>query len=300
MRLFALLLVCVCGPVLSGCGGGGFSVSGVPKAKAPVPPTQGNWYLAAISSTLAGPVGGLITNYSGPLAVSGGSVSVTTTGNDSCFSANTPLVLSGPNSGSNITLSSPQSTLSGFTLTITGNVTNGTSMDGTYQLAGSTDTKSCRADIGTVYGTSVPVFNGTWTGTVNENQYPSGGLNGLAPTGYVPNAAGMSINTTQATTAATFPNPGGGTIMAYPVSGSITWTNANCYGSGTIDPTQSYILGNIVNLTVINAAGGYPSYSVGTILAQPSSPLLTFPVLLSPVGGPCDQYTVSGNLTAAQ
>jgi hypothetical protein len=285
--------------VLSACGGGGYSVSGVAKPAAAAPPTQGNWYLAATSSSLASGSGPVITSYSGPLAVSGGMASVTTIGNGSCFPASA-LVLSGPTSDNSISFSSPQSTISGFILTVTGNLTNGTNIDATYQLAGGTNSSLCRADVGTVYGTYVPTFNGSWTGTVNENQYPSSGVNGMAPVGYTPNAAGMSVVTTQATTAVSFPNPGGGTISAFPLSGTVTWTNANCYSSGTIDPTQSYIVGNTVDITVIKAAGGYATYSFGTTLAQPiNGPLTTFTVLLQPVGGPCDQYTVSGTLPAA-
>ena len=298
MRLNGILLGSAGVLALTACGGGGYSVSGVAKPAPASAPSQGNWYLAATSSSLAAGGSAVVTSYSGPLTVSGGNASVTTIGNGSCFPPNT-LVLSGPTSGNNVSFSSPQSTTSGFVLTITGTVHDGTNMDGTYQLAGSTNTTSCRADVGTVYGTSVPLFSGTWTGTVNENRYSSG-LNGTAPVNYVPNLAGMSIATMQATTTVSFANPGGGTINAYPLSGTVTWTNATCYGSGTIDPTQSYIVGNLVNIAVIKAAGGYPSYSLSTSLTPAGIPLAAFPVLLDPVGGACDQYTVSGSLPATQ
>ena len=295
IRLHSLLLVSAGTLALSACGGGGYSVSGVTKPAAAAAPAQGNWFLAATSSSLSHGGGPLITTYSGPLTVSGGTASVATIGNGSCFPAG-PLVLSGPTSGSSVSFSSPQNQSPGFILTITGNVTNGTNIDGTYQLAGATNTTLCRADIGTVYGTSVALFNGTWTGTVTENEYPSSGLNGTAPVDYVPNSAGMSVLTTQATTVGTFPNAGGGSFSAYPLSGTVTWTNATCFGSGTIDPTQSYIVGSTVAITVIKAAGAYPTYSFGTTLSQPGSPVTALPVLLGPVGGPCDQYTVSGTL----
>jgi hypothetical protein len=133
---------------------------------------------------------------------------------------------------------------------------------------------------------------------VTENQYPSGGLNGTAPVNYVPNAAGLTISTTQATNTQSFTRSGVGLINAFPLSGSVAWTNATCYSSGTIDPTQSYIFGNTVNISVIQATGAYPTYALSVTLPQPGSPLAAFPITLSPVGGPCDQFAISGSLPA--
>jgi hypothetical protein len=293
MRAFKILFLTAFGMSLSACGGGGYSVSGVPKPAATPALTAGNWSLQAIPNSSSSGV--TPTDYSGPLSVSGSTVSVTTLPNGNCFPVGTPIVISGQTSGSSITLASQPSTTTGFALTIAGTNNNGTNIGGTFQIAGGTNSSSCIASVGTVYGTLVPPLNGSWSGTVTENAYGQTG-DPTAPADYVPNIAGITLALTQASAPQTYQLGGGVTKIAFPLSGTVTWTNSQCFGSGTIDPTQSFVLGGVVQISVINAAGAYPTYAIGNPLGDPST-ATRFVFNLDQGTGACAAYSINGSVT---
>ena len=256
--------------------------------------TAGNWWLVGTSSLL--PVGatGAQIDFSGPLTVSGDGVSVTTTASTSpCFVAK-PAVISGPASGGHVTLTSPASASpASFVLTVQGTTENSTLLDGTYQLAGGTNVGKCTADVGTVFGKYVPPLSGTFAGSVTESDPNANNANPLPP-----NVASLSISLSQGSTPATFATPGGFTVSAFPLSGTVTWNNATCYGGGVIDASQSYIEGQNAVIAVTNASGGYSSYSFGQVVVfSPGSATTGFKVNLMPQGGPCDGYVVTGTVT---
>ncbi len=172
---------------LSGCGGTNLAL------------TQGNWSVAATSSTPANSfsVGGNLTQtgstVSGTMYVSG----------SACFDSSQPVTITGTVKGSRVTLTSAAVAGQVITVSATGTAS---SLTGTYAVAGG----QCDGDQGTVTANAVPSLSGTWNGTVLVSSAP----------------VTMSIALTQAATAST-----DGT---FALSGTVTYTGSVCSSTASI------------------------------------------------------------------
>jgi hypothetical protein len=241
---------------LSACSGNGVWVSGGEKTPQTGVKgmTAGNWYFSATSQMYPGNII-LAQTFSGPLAVSSDSVSLTPSSSSTCLPSSMPLVFSGTVSGNSVTISSPPISGNSKVLTMTGIVYNGSNFDGVYQITGAAVSDICYGDAGTVYGILIPPLDGSWSGYVVENAYsdnqsPKNDKYGkpIINTAYV--YATIAQDAAPVTISTNFK-----TIIAYPLSGTMTFYNSLCYSSGTVDHAESYIEGPDYHLVVKTDTG---------------------------------------------
>ncbi len=181
----------------------------------------GNWYLQA-SSQLSATGASQIPQIGGSLMQNGSIVSGVLHISDSdCYDWATGLPVSGTINGTTVSLTSHG--VAGEAITINGTVTSNL-ITGTYNIqAGCAD-----GDYGTITATLLSPATGNWTGTV------AGGANAAAMLSQaLPNASGYSL-----------------------LSGTLTFSGANCTASGTLANDQSWVLGNVIQAVVSLNNGG--------------------------------------------
>lgn len=284
---------------LCACGGGGYTVSGGEKnsATSTTGLTAGNWSLTTTSQ-----VGGKSLSINGYLSTSGSVTTLNATSGATCprFSFVNPSVFTITTNGNNVTITSPAGSDGGI-LTITGTASYGTNLNGTYQITGEPSTNSCYGDQGTVQGVLIPQIQNlsvmseiveSVCDTYGDCFYDSFGNPLYYPgTGLSTNTAILQVNLNQDATPVTR-KIAGVTASVYPVSGSMAFTNSACYNTGTIDSTQSYIIGTSVNL-VVNTDSGV-SLPMRITMAGSSGMPNSTPVLYTIPSGKCDYYQVNG------
>ena len=175
-------------------------------------------------------------------------------------------------------------------MTIAATINPGDNITGTYVESGTPagNGGACIADTGTVYGTVVPSLTGTWTGTLpgrdaNVNQSP------IASTAF-------SASFTQSSTASTTANALNIYPGTFPLSGSVTLTNASCFSAGNvtlpIDATASYVQGQtvVVSATSADKTLSFTFPAPSNVLQDPTAATSVV------VGG----FTINGDLCALQ
>jgi hypothetical protein len=178
-------------------------------------------------------------------------------------------------------------------MTMTGTSHFGSNFDGVYQITGANASDKCYRDAGTVYGILVTPLDGSWSGSVVESAYDQYGnviydMYGAA----IQDTAYAYATIAQAAAPVTINSAGLGTVSAYPLSGSMTFRNSLCYGSGTIDAAKSYIVGSSYNLVVNTDTGGTLVASGNMDPARPILMNFTYTV----PSGVCQYYQVAGTL----
>jgi hypothetical protein len=275
LALLAALIVAI-----SGCSGGSKS------SPAPNAPSiaSGNWYIVETGTSTT--TDGTNTPYSNTLrgsfsSSSSGLTGTFATGNNQALQA-----LSGSIADGAVSLSSAPDFL-GQVYAIDANIQVNGTLIGTYNLENG---YNGQISTGTVYGTNVPSLSGTWTGTM--------------PASASFNATGVSANLVQATTAATSPASSfPGTAYVFPLSGTLTLTNASCFSSGsftlTIDPTASYVNGDQIAISAIYAPGEVGFTWTGSLLNPNQATIMTNGTFY--ISGPhCSSITGSSTTLTAQ
>lgn len=291
MRHFLhLISASLCVFALSACSSNNIAVSGgeLP-ATATTGVTSGNWFLQASSQKSRT----LITNVGGPLAASGATLSVTTTPASVCLPAYSPIIFSGVLTNDQVTLTSPPVSGNSRVMTIHGTVRYGTNIEGTYTLTSSFADDTCGGDFGTVQGTLVPSLTAAWTGVIVESEFDVDG-NPIVDFLNVPikNTAAISAVITQAAAPIPMQTVAGTKVSAFPLSGTLTFTDSLCYQTATIDSTQSLLSSTFYQLAMKTDTGDI-LYSSGAIDPTRGTPIgLSYTV----PSGPCQYYQVKGNL----
>lgn len=218
----------------------------------------GNWYLQATSQ--AGSGVSQIPQIGGALWQTGSIISGVLHVNDSgCFDWATDVPVSGTVNGDRVTLASDGA--NGEVVTINGSVTLNL-ITGTYSIA----TGCANGDYGTVTAVLLSPATGNWTGVFPGN---------------------FASNTATAAFSQALPNADGYS----PLSGSLTFSGAQCTLSGTLATEQSWILGNIVQ-AVVNMSDGSVLALNGFITdVSPAASQMT--VNFSVNGGNCSGQTGS-------
>ncbi|MFZ1086532.1 MAG: hypothetical protein WAN35_16330 [Terracidiphilus sp.] len=228
---------------------------------------SGNWLLYANSSVTANsspsyphnmPIRGILT-------VSGNAISTNLAVNNGvslpCFQ--NPFDPSGEVSGGSVTLAPPSDKSN---LAISATIEPGSILLGTYNCS----PQQGNADNGTIYGVNVPSLTGSWSGTAPYVlQVYSGG---------VVTSKDYPVVVTASIQQASFSSPING-LPAFSLSGTVTLTSSYCFVSGasnmTIDPSQSYVSGDIVDI-IASASNGTMNYS-----GFSSQPPITIPTTAS-------------------
>ena len=223
---------------------------------------SGNWLLYANSTVTENSSTAYPHNMPirGTITVNGGAVSTNLAVNNGvslpCFQ--NPFAPSGEVSGGSVTLA-PTSNSSNLAITAT--IEPGSILLGTYNCS----PQQGNADNGTIYGVNVPALSGSWSGTAI-----------LVVSGYIP-GTGVFSDSYPVLVAASIQQTSSsstiGGLPAYALSGTVTLTSSYCFSSGTslmtIDPTQSYVTGDDVNI-VASAPNGTMSYAQ----ASAASPII--------------------------
>ena len=235
--------------ILPGCGGGGTATTGVPPSvQAPPPPTgpptlfltPGNWFLSASSAAVSLEGAGDITQNGATL--SGFQISVSTDLLNDCWGPANRATMTGVVGGNvlQLTAKSPTNASQTLTITLTGTAQQ---LTGSYVFTGGT---CLNGREGTISGSFVPSFTGTWKGSVTSS------------TGAV----------TQVTATVTQgPSTLSDGFQIYLVSGSAVFTGSNCIATGTIDQGISFIKGRAVSLVFTDHLPPTPgtfNFSAGT------------------------------------
>jgi hypothetical protein len=229
-----------------------FSVSGY----ADVP--SGNWYLVASSQVAAD--ASQIPQLGGSLTQTGTSISgVLHVSNSPCFDWATDIPVSGMVNGNSVNFVSDD--VVGQIITITGAVA-ANAVSGTYTISnGCAD-----GDHGTINAVLVSPVTGSWTGALTSNSSNQ--------------AASISF-------AQDVPNPDGYS----PLTGTLLLPGSTCFASGTLDPDQSWTLGNIVQAIVVMSDGSQVALSGFITDASTTGKQIT--VNFSVNGGGCSGQTGS-------
>lgn len=296
MRKWLLPLIVAAAMGISGCGGGGISVSGSGSAAATTQPmSEGNWYLTA-TSQVASSSGTIIHSFfNGAAAVSGSSVTLTTTPSSICLPVYTPVTLSGSISGDTLTLTTPAQSGSAQTIAITGALSNGTNLNGSFAVNGASASDPCYGVYGTAQGLHVPSLTGAWTGTVTEAAYDENGNPLLDANGNaITNVATISGSITQSSTASVFVLDPWDSYEAFALSGTLTITNSPCYTTATIDSTQSYVYGDTFKLVLNTDTGGTLTSTARSLDPTRANTLKLAYIVGS---GVCTYYTASGSIS---
>lgn len=246
--------------LLSGCGGGSSTPAPTPTPVPQLALTPGNWDFSAASS-------------SGPTFLIGGNVVQTgnsITGglhviNSACFTASTPVPITGNISGPTATVTSAAIASQTIGATLSGNAT---SLSGTYAVTG---TGCAGGDKGNITGVLVPSVNGTWKGAF---------------------VSSVVANPTVITTAVITEGAADANGL-FPLTGTATYSGSPCFTSGTT-ATGSAIFGRTNNVILTNDDGSTVEF-VG-FLTNPAAPTqMTGTYTVS--GGLCNGDSGSGTLT---
>ena len=219
------------------CGGGSGSTSSVSPPAAPI---SGEWSIAYYNG-----VSGMYGTANGYLTASGNNITgnVLVSGNG-CVSGHAGVV--GTISGSTMTLT-------GFGLTITGQLSpDGSGFSGSFT--------GC--EYGSAGGNKVPPVTGHWSGTLS-----------------ILNIGATQFDASATLTQASTPKPDGSESL----SGSMTFTGSGCFTSGTLDPA-SYVLGGTGRVIVNLSDGSVLTWSPVNLTFDRSS----LSGMYSISGGACD------------
>jgi hypothetical protein len=283
--------------VMSSCSGSGSGVGGgTGPGGGPQGITAGNWVVIGTSQLQYASSEAL----GGSLSVSGNDVSMLATAAGTCFYL--PTALSGSMNGNSITLTS--ASVQGKTIEVMGTVYNGSNIGGTYQITGGP--ARCNGDTGTVYGTLIPSLSGNWSGNLQE--VPAVPPNDLSTL----NTVTLGLSVTQATS----PSTNGSFALSGSVTPSATLgvppecnpsnpkppaycsvppppgSNSPCFATGTIDPTQSSVQGDVVTMVVDADSGA--TVNITAQLINPNQAVTMSIINYQVSGGLCDGYSANG------
>lgn len=297
---------------MAGCGSVGFSVSGGEQTSATAATglTSGNWYITSTSNVNGNGTGG----FGGYLNASGNTLTLTTTPGQVCIPAYSPVNFTGALNGSSITLAAPPIGSGKGVMTIAGTARYGTNIEGTYSFPGAVSTDRCYGDTGTVSGVLVPALDGTWSGSFVENAYDQYG-NPIYDEFNVPltNTVNIAAVIKQSTTPKIMSSPALGTVDAMPISGTFTFGGdltsilgielsgilpdgtfpfSPCYTTGTIDSTQSFVVGRSFQMYIKTDTGGTLQITGSLDPTRASSLSISYTVQ----SGVCNYYQVKGSM----
>lgn len=257
IRIFQFLLIGAAVAWLCACANNGYSVSGLQDPQAATQGmTAGNWVITVTSNQGNGTGGSnflpVVLTWEGPVTTSNNAVSMAAylsnyDWNDKSCGGSWPSsnsTITGNLNGNNITLSFA---LTKYTsIAITGTLSSETNLSGTFQA--STTNPACSqvsAFSGTVSGAYIAPITGNWQGTLTETKED---LTGVV---LQSNIADVAAAITQASSPVTVNQGADGPASGYPLSGTVAFAGALCYESGQVDPTQSYIAGEMVRIVVL-------------------------------------------------
>jgi hypothetical protein len=197
-------------------------------------------------------------------------------------------------SGDSVTLTSQPVSGGSSGVTISGTVLYGTNFSGDFQVTGAKQSDNCYGVTGMVYGLYIPPLTGTWIGNLNENTYSQYDQNGIPiPNSIVTtNVDPVTVNIVQADLPVSMTS---GSMEVFPLSGTVIFSSSNCYTTGTIDGTKSYISGVSYSLVVDTDTGGILKTSGNLDATHPQT--LNFGTASGPIvvpSGVCQYTQVSG------
>jgi hypothetical protein len=261
-QLATILILAAALMAMSACGSGN---SASQNNGAPLSLTPGNWLF--IENSTAHPDFPAPSYFRGPLQTSSDSVTANfNVSGNACFPA--PISLSGDTSSGVLNLTSAPD--NNQVMTITATLNPGSNFDGTYSKPGG-GPPSCSNDTGTVYGTYVPPIDGNWSGSLAR---------------VIGGPIGVTASIQQGSVASPANN--------FPLSGTLALSNDSCFTSGTIDSTQSYVMGEQV-LIVANSATS--SVTLTAYLVNPTKSTVIQVTDYSVVGCNGDYGTGTLNIT---
>jgi hypothetical protein len=261
-QLTAILFLVTAIMTISGCASGNPVVPVGPSTSLTL--TSGNWLI--VETTQLSPGVNNSPNYlRGSMTISDDTV----TGN--FFLDGNIIPLSGTISGNTVTLTGSSS--NNVDMTISTTIQPGSILLGTFDEA-----QLGYSATGTVYGTYVPPLAGNWSGTVNT-QYTTVIPNPNGDGGYISTSTdyqtGVTASIEQAAASSTIDNQ-----PAFALSGTVILADSACFSSGSIaliiDPTQSYVAGEIASF-VAASADGKTVYQYKGTLVDPTTPTAISP-----------------------
>jgi len=210
---------------LLACGGGGGGGGKTPNPPAP-PNMTGNWNIAAQSTVFGGSpayVAGYLThsgtNITGTVHVLG----------STCFQELTNIAVTGTSNGTQVTVTSAAVDSQVISMTATLSSDGKTITAGTYTITGG----CANGDRGTVTGNAMPSLTGNFAGSFRSTPYSS--------------TQQVTASLTQGST----PDANG----FLPLTGTVTFTNGQCFTSGSIAAGSGFVVGAF-HIATINTNNG--------------------------------------------
>ena len=261
-RSIAIAITATCLVAFSGCGGGSLSQPTVG------PISAGNWVVMTTASntnwgTQTRYIRGLLQSGSPGSSVSanmtvGGGVST-----DACYRTTDVVHFSGSIDKNKVSLTADA--IRDNVTTITAVLNSAANFDGTYTQTGNTLT-NCQPVTGTVFATLVPSISGNWGGTLASSQ------------GQGTNSLTASIVQSDASAATS--------DGAFPLSGTVSFSNYSCFTVGTIDSTRSYVAGELAVIVATSPDG--TMLTLNTYFPNPSTAIqMNVKSSYTLSGGPC-------------